>query len=187
MNDGNTPAELLLREAGKWIDFYGHYDCWSKNDPSSHVAGIGVHVKQLSKGLSNRLECVKHTALCIGKLWQNNPAMFTSRTFDLVTPPDNLSNKKGIEYDKAVLEILIDRCARLPRREDTNLGAGQYMTYVEFPDPPNNSDEIIIDTIDTCYSALAYAIDLEEITAILDILLSSAWELYLRAQEHANA
>ena len=70
--------------------------------------------------------------------------------------------------------------------DGTNLGIGWYTQFVDFPDAPDNSDEVIIDTI-TCYSAaLPYATSPEEAMAILDILLSNAQELYRRAQERAD-
>ena len=71
--------------------------------------------------------------------------------------------------------------------DSNNLGVGWYVDVVDFPDPPNNSDEIIIDTI-TCYcAALPYATSPEEVIGILDILLASAQELYQRARERANS
>ena len=67
--------------------------------------------------------------------------------------------------------------------DDSNLGAGWCMEVVDVPD---NSDELIIDTI-TCYSAaLPYTTSPEETVAVLDILLSSVQELYRRVSERAD-
>lgn len=71
--------------------------------------------------------------------------------------------------------------------EGDNLGVGWYVEVVDFPDAPNNSDKVIIDTI-TCYSAaLPYATSPEEVIGILDILLTSVQELSRRVSERANA
>lgn len=172
MDYRNSAKEHLLRETGQYID---HYDCWSSNDPSSHKAAIG------------RTDLVKHLALFIGKLWRYNPTLFTAQTPDLVAIPDNLSGLEGSEYDKAVMEILANRCARLPRWEDTYTPTRWDETWIEFPDAPVNTDEIIISTIDIYFNVLLYETQTEGIAILLDILLSNAWELYLRAWEHANA
>ena len=91
-----------------------------------------------------------------------------------------------MQYDEAVLRILINRCARLPRWEDTNLGAGWYTTGIEFPDAPNNSDDILIELIGTYSSILLHEDESKQTPLVLDMLLSDAWELYLRTWEHAN-
>ena len=65
--------------------------------------------------------------------------------------------------------------------------AGWYMVDVEFPDMENKLDEVIIDTIINCGEALPHATRPEEVTAVLDILLSNAQELSRWAQERANA
>lgn len=65
--------------------------------------------------------------------------------------------------------------------------AGWYMVDVEFPDLSNKLDGVIIDTIINGSTALPHATSPEEITAILDILLSNMQELYRRAQEHVDA
>lgn len=63
--------------------------------------------------------------------------------------------------------------------------AGWYMVDVEFPDMANKLDVALIDTIINCGEALPHATSPEEVTAVLDILLRDAWELYLRARERA--
>lgn len=65
--------------------------------------------------------------------------------------------------------------------------AGWHIVDVEFPDLENKLDSVIIDTIVNCGAALPHATTPEEATAVLDVLLSNARELYRRAQEHANA
>lgn len=70
--------------------------------------------------------------------------------------------------------------------DDGKKGVGWYVEDVDFPDAPDNSDELIIDTI-TCYcAALPYATSPEEVIGILDIILSKAQELYRRAQERTD-
>ena len=61
--------------------------------------------------------------------------------------------------------------------------AGWYMVDVEFPDMANKLDEVIIGTIINCGAALPHTTSPEEVTAVLDILLSNAQELYRRAQD----
>lgn len=64
--------------------------------------------------------------------------------------------------------------------------AGWYIVDVEFPDMANKLDSVIIDTIINCGAALPHATSPEETTAVLDILLSNAQELYQRARERTN-
>lgn len=129
-----SPQQYFLTQAGTWLDLYGH--SWSAH---SHIPAIAYKAKKLP---DSSLDLIKHLALYTGWLWKYYPGIFTPQTPDLVTPPDTISDLEGTQYDKAVLEILIDRCARLPRREDINLGIGWYMETLEFPDPPDNSDEV---------------------------------------------
>lgn len=173
-----SPQQYFLNEAGKWIDFYGH--SWRAY---SHIPAIAYKAKKLP---DNSLDLIKHLALYTGWLWKYYPAIFTSQAPDLVTPPDNISDLEGTQYDKAVLEILIDRCARLSRREDINRGAGWYMEVVDSLDAPDNSDESIIGTITIYSSILLHEDESEQLPALLDILLSNAWELYLRVWESTN-
>ena len=174
-----SPQQYFLTQAGQWIDLYGH--SWRAN---SHIPAIAHKAKKLP---DSSLDLIKHLALYTGWLWKYYPAIFTSQALDLVTPPDNISDLEGTQYDKAVLEILADRCACHPRWECINWGAGWYMTGVEFPDPPNNSDDVLIEFI-ICYSSiLLHEDESEQLPAVLDILLSNAWELYLRVWERANA
>ena len=65
--------------------------------------------------------------------------------------------------------------------------AGWYIVDVEFPDMENKLDSVIIDTIINCGAALPHTTSPEETTAVLNILLSNAQELYLRAREPSNA
>ena len=173
-----SPHQHFLTQAGKWLDLYGH--SWRANN---HTPAIAHKSKKLPD--SNR-DLIKHLALYTGWLWKYHPAIFTPQAPDLVTPPDNISDLKGTQYDKAVLEILADRCARLPRWADTNLGIGCHTTDVESPDQPNNSDEIIIESIIVYSSILLHEDESEQTPLELNILLSSAWELYLRAWERGN-
>lgn len=174
-----SPQQYFLTQAGTWVDRYG--PSWRA---SNNLPAIAYKVKKLP---DSSLDLIKHLALYTGWLWKCYPGIFTKQATDLVTPPDNISDLEGTQYDKAVLEILADRCARLPRRRDTNLGAGWYMTDVEFPDPPNNSDEVIIESIIIYSSILLHEDESEQTPLVLAILLSDAWELYLRAWERANA
>lgn len=59
--------------------------------------------------------------------------------------------------------------------------AGWYIVDVEFPDMENKLDSVIIDTIINCGAALPHTTSSEEVTAVLDVLLSNAQELYRRA------
>jgi len=174
-----SPQQYFLTQAGKWIDLYGH--SWRAN---SHIPAIAHKAKKLP---DSSLDLIKHLALYTGWLWKYYPAIFTPQAPDLVTPPDNISDLEGTQYDKEVLEILAGRCARLPRWEDTNLGAGWYMEVVDFLDAPDNSDEIIIEAIIVYSSILLHEDESEQTPLVLAILLSSAWELYLRAWERADA
>mgnify|MGYP000843657259 CR=1 FL=1 len=180
MDDGNGPGEFLLCEAGKWIDRYRPYDGWSRNDPNIHVRAFSAKVERLTKDLRNSLDCFKHLALYTGKLWLLEPARFAGLTSSLVALPNNLSGLEGVEYDKAVLETLTNRCARTLRWADVNLGAGWYMTDIESPDPSDNSDKLLIDIIRTFSVGLPYETSPER---LLDLLLGKTWELYLRAWE----
>nr|DAX33408.1 MAG TPA: hypothetical protein [Caudoviricetes sp.] len=173
-----SPQQYFLNEADTWIDLYGH--SWRAN---SHIPAIAHKAKKLP---DSSLDLIKHLALYTGWLWKYYPAIFTSQAPDLVTPPDNITDLEGTQYDKAVLEILADRCARFPRWEDINRAAGWYLVDVESPDPPNNSDEVIIESIIIRSSILLHEDESEQLPAVLDILLTDAWELYLRAWKRAN-
>ena len=173
-----APQQYFLTQAGIWVDRYGHY--WHAN---SHIPAIAHKAKKLP---GSSLDLIKHLGLHTGWLWKCYPTIFTEQAPDLVTPPDNITDLEGTQYDKAVLEILADRCARLPRKADTNRGAGWYMADVEFPDPPDNSDEAIIESIIIHSSILLHEDESKQTPLVLAILLSDAWELYLRAWEHAD-
>lgn len=174
-----SPQQYFLTQAGAWLDRYGQH--WRTD---SLIPAIAYKAKKLP---DSSLDLIKHLALYTGWLWKYYPAIFTPQAPDLVTPPDNISDLEGTQYDKAVLEILINRCARLPRWRDTNLSAGWHMEVVDFPDAPDNSDEIIIETITVYSSILLHEDESEQTPLVLGVLLSAAWELYLRAWEHANA
>lgn len=64
--------------------------------------------------------------------------------------------------------------------------AGWYTVDVKFPDMENKLDTVIIDTIINCGKTLPHTTSPEEVTTILDILLSNAQELYRRAREHTT-
>lgn len=187
MEHSNNPGESLLREAGQWIDFFGHaYPI--KKGPKSFQRALDINVRHLATDSRHRLDFVKNLALYIGRLWLCDPALFTDQAPDLVAPPAKIpDHKRGcVKYDKAVLEILIDRCARLPRQENANLGADYGYLGWDYFDVPANTDENLTEAINVYYWALVYETDPEEIAGILAILLSDAWELYRRAQEQAD-
>ena len=167
-----TAEQNLLTRATNWLDLYGHY-----YDKDKLLDILHRKIKLLTKDPQGRLDLILFTALYICRLWRDNPSMFAGQPPSLVARPD-------ADCDKAALEILINRCARLPRRADILRGVGWYTTYVEFSDPPDASDDIIISTIDVYFEALLYEADHEEPTGLLSILLSDAWELYLRAWEN---
>lgn len=184
MEHSNNPRESFLHEAGQWIDFFGPaYPI--KKGPESFLRARDINVRRLATDSRYRLDLVKNLALYIGRLWLCDPAKFSGQPPALVAPPAEIPDHKrgSVKYDKEVLEILIDRCARLPRQENT----GYYMPYsdryeydLDFLYTPAISDDKLIDTI-VCYSeALWYDNDPDQ---ILDILLSAAWELYLRVWE----
>jgi len=170
-----SPQQYFLTQAGAWLDLYGH--SWRVN---SHILAIAHKAKKLP---DTSLDLIKHLALYTGWLWKHYPMIFTPQAPDLVTPPDNISDLEGTQYDKAILETLIGRCARPPRWADTNLGIGWYMTDVEFLDAPAITDDMLIKSIAIYSEHLCYETDREDIPAILNILLSVAWELYLREWE----
>ena len=173
-----SPQQYFLTQAGAWLDRYGY-----AFNSDSHLLAIPSKIRQLPRDPQARLDLVKHLVLYTGRLWKQHPALFTSQDTDTTTLPDNVPHLEGVGYDKFVLETIINRCAQLPRREDVNLGAGWYMTDVEFPDAPNNSDEVIIETIDVYCKTLYYEFYPEQLPTLLNILLADAWELYLRAWE----
>lgn len=189
MDDGNSPKEYLLCEAGQWIDFFGRaYPI--KKGPKSFLRAQDINVRHLATDSRHRLDFVKNLALYIGRLWLCDPVIFAGQSPDLVAPPAKLPDHEGgsIKYDKAVLEILIGRCARLPRQGDTDLAAdygcpGWDYDPLDYYYVPANTDENLIEAINVYYEALQYETNPEEIASILDILLRDAWELYLRAWE----
>ena len=193
MRDSNTPAELFLHEAGQWIDFFGRaYPI--KKGPKSFLRTQDINVRHLATDSRHRPDFVKNLALYIGRLWLCDPEIFAGQPPALVAPPAKLPDHErgSVKYDKAILEILIGRCARLPRQENTGLAAdygcpGWDYDPLDFYYVPANTDENLIEAINVYYGALQYETDPEEIAGILSILLCDAWELYLRAWEHANA
>lgn len=177
-----SPQQHFLTQAGAWIDLYGPH--WRA---SSNIPAIAYSVKKLP---DSSLDLIKHLALHIGWLWRYYPAIFTPQAPDLVTPPDNISDLEGTQYDKAVLEILIDKCARLPRQESTGYCTAygsEYMTDINFLYAPTISDDMLIESIVIYSSILLHEDESGQILPELVILLSDAWELYLRAWERANA
>ena len=173
-----TPQQYFLTQAGTWVDRYG--PSWRA---SNNLPAIAYKAKKLP---DSSLDLIKHLALHTGWLWKCCPGIFIKQATDLVTPPDNISDLEGTQYDKAVLEIIISRCARLPRWEDVNLGIGWYTHVGDFPDAPCNSDELIIESIVVYSSILLHEDESEQTPLVLAILLSDAWELYLRAWEENN-
>ena len=165
-----SPQRYFLTQAGTWVNRYG--PTWRA---SNNLPAIAHKAKKLP---DSSLDLIKHLALHTGWLWKYYPAIFSPQAPDLVTPPDTIPTS---QYDKAVLGILADRCARLPRWEDTNRGAGWYMEVVDSLDAPHISDEIIIENIQVYTSILLHEDESEQTPQVLAILLSDAWELYLRA------
>lgn len=174
-----SAKQQFLTKASEWLDFYGPY-CYNENDPHSLIDAIDFKVKGLEKDPLNRQDLVLYLVLYTCALWRTSPEFFTNQEADLTTPPDNTIGQQTTQY---VLETIISRCARLPRWADVNLGAGYIMTDIEFPDPPGNSDKHIIETIIIYFATLQHAVGTETTQPILDILLTGAWELYLRAWE----
>ena len=178
MNESSI--QPLLTQANKWVDRYGH-----AFNPDAHLSAISYKISRLPRDPQARLDLVTHLALHTGSLWRNNPTVFTT---GLVAPPDRMPDLEGAEYDKYVLETIVNRCAQQPRRADVNLGAGWYMACFDLLDAgcfdgPDNSDENIIETIYVFFEALLYEHTIESAPQLLDTLLSNAWELYLRAWE----
>lgn len=178
MHDSNTPTELLLREAGKWLDLYGH--SWRAN---SHIPAIAYKAKKLP---DSSPDLIKHLALYTGWLWKYYPAIFTPQAPDLVTPPDNITDLEGTQYDKAVLKTLIDRCARLPRWEDISGFSDDYYYTQDFEPIIPTTDFNREESIRIYSSILLHEDESEQTPLVLAILLSDAWETYLRAWERAN-
>lgn len=176
-----SPHQYFLSQAGTWLDLYGHFSReW-------HMRAIDCKINHLTRDpsdLADSLDLLKHLALYTGRLWRDSPEAFTGQVPDLVAPP----TLEGIKYDKAVLENLIDRCARQPRLENTSLPAADYVLPSWDYDPldytPASTIENLTGILITYSEALRYETGPAE---LLNILLSAAWELYLRAWEHTNA
>nr|DAU73365.1 MAG TPA: hypothetical protein [Caudoviricetes sp.] len=187
MEHSNNPTESFLREAGQWIDFFGRaYPI--KKGPKSFLRIQDINVRHLATDSRHRLDFVKNLALYIGRLWLCDPMIFAGQPSALVAPPAKLPDHErgSVKYDKAVLEILINRCARLPRQEDTSLAAdygcpGWDYDPLDYYYAQANTDENLIEGINVYYWALQHETNPEEIAGILNILLGDAWELYLRA------
>lgn len=184
-----SPHQYFLTQAGAWLDLYGHFS------REQNLYSLASNIRKLKKDPSNladSLDLVKHLALYTGALWQDNPEVFTptpflDTTFDLVAPPDNAINLEGTDYDKEVLQILIDRCTHTPRLADTIAPPIYYDTYDICFDAPHVSTGNILDTIRNYFEALHYEDAPELVAQCLNILLTEAYELYLRAWEHATS
>lgn len=190
MEHSNNPTESFLREAGQWIDFFGRTYPIEKG-PKSFLRAQDYNVRHLATDSRHRLDFVKNLALYIGRLWLCDPGIFASQPLALVAPPAKLPDHErgSVKYDKAVLEILAGRCARLPRQENTGLAAvygSPGWDYDPLDCVPANTDENLTAAIHVYYWALADETGPESIPELLDILLRDAWELYLRAWERAN-
>lgn len=176
MDYSNGAKEHFLYEAGKWVDRYG--PSWGAG---SNLPAIAHKAKKLPDG---SLDLIKHLALYTGWLWKCYPGIFTKRVADLVAPPDNISDLEGTQYDKAVLEVVINRCARLPRWEDVSGFSDDDYCYMQDFEPIipavgfNREESIRIYS-----SILLHEDESEQTPLVLAILLSDAWELYLRAWE----
>lgn len=180
-----SPQQYFLTQASKQLDFVGPTNYDKSMSLISHTLN---YLKKDPTNLWDCLDLVRHLACYTGGLWRNSPTALTEQVPDLIAPPDNTINLEGIEYDKAVLEILIDRCARLPRQENTSLAAPDYETpgwdYDTLDYVPATTTTTITETLTVYSEALRY----ETAPApLLNILLSDAWELYLRSWEHTNA
>lgn len=175
-----SPQQYFLTQAGTWVDRYG--PSWRA---SNNLPAIAYKAKKLP---DSSLDLIKHLALHTGWLWRHYPGILTQQATDLVTPPDNISDLEGTQYDKAVLEIIINRCARLPRWEDiSGFSDDDYYYTQDFEPiiPPtdfNREESICIYT-----SILLHEDESEQTPLVLAILLSDAWELYQRTWEHTNA
>lgn len=176
-----SPQQYFLTQASKQLDLVG---------PTSYdksMSAISRTLNYLTKDPTNLwdyLDLVRHLAFYTGGLWRNSPTLFTTPDADLTALPDNIGDLKGTEYDMVVLETLINRCPRASRWGDGNHGAGWYVTNVEFPDAPDNCDETIIAGLTNYFAALLHAPEPDP--ALLSLLLSAAWELYLRALESSD-
>lgn len=169
-----TPQQHFLTQAGTWIDRYG--PSWRA---SNNLPAIAHKAKKLP---DSSLDLIKHLALHTGWLWKHYPGIFTKQATDLVTPPDNLTDLEGTQYDKAVLENIINRCARLPRWEDISGYNDDYYTQDFEPiTPPTDLNRE--ESIHIYSSILLHEDESEQTPLVLAILLSDAWELYLCAWE----
>lgn len=184
-----TAKQYFLTQASTWLDLYGAYFC----DNSMLLHSIDTSVKRLTKDLGRCQNLLRSLALYTGRLWKTDPAVFTTGACDLVAPPDSIINLDGVEYDKAAMEILIDRCARQPRWEDVNYAFNWHPMHDGFFDQleslygPDNSDEVIFDGFTVWFGALLYETEPDAITALLAVLLTDAWECYVRAWERVVA
>ena len=174
-----TPQQYFLTQAGAWVDHYG--PSWRA---SNNLPAIAHKAKKLP---DSSLDLIKHLALYTGWLWKYCPGIFTEQATDLVTPPDNISDLEGTQYDKAVLEIIINRCAQLPRWEDISVFSDDdYYCTQDFEPIIPATDFNHEESIHVYSSILLHEDESEQTPLVLAILLSDAWELYRRAWEHAN-
>ena len=174
-----SPQQYFLTQAGTWVDRYGPF--WRAN---SNLPAIAHKAKKLP---DSSLDLIKHLALHTGWLWKHYPEIFTKQTTDLITPPDNISDLEGTQYDKAVLETIINRCARLPRREDTSRFSDDNNYYTQDFEPIIPATDFDHEENIHIYSSiLLHEDETKQTPLVLAILLSDAWELYLRTWRHTN-
>lgn len=178
------PQQYLLTQANKWIDLYGYID-----DPGSSTRAIAHKITRLKKdptNLSDCLDLVKHLALYTGGLWRHIPEIFDDVTDDLTALPEGVTGLKDTQHSKHDLKVLVNRCARLPRQERSHgciPYSGEYEMEIDFLYTPVISDDMLIEAIIVYFETLWYEAYPEDIPQLLNILLSDAWELYLRAWE----
>lgn len=170
---GRNPQDLLLRVASEKAAVYGI--SWRKRGEAfSIVPNVARKVDRLGAPgagdteLDTRLDLVNYLALYVGWTWRNIVGSITAHAPALVARParmGDLDYETGANYDTAAAAQVIERCARLPRREGND---HQLIKLIQ------------LNLEDLCDEVLSRERSLEHSLVVLNRLLEDAWELYRR-------
>ena len=177
---GTTPQDLLLRVASEKAAVYGI--SWRKRGEAfSIVPNVARKVDRLGAPgagdteLDTRMDLVNYLALYVGWTWRNIVGSYTAHAPALVARParmGDLNYETGANYDTAAAAQVIERCARLPRREGND---HQLIKLIQ------------LNLEDLCDEVLSRERSLERSLVVLNHLLEDAWELYRREWDMAVA
>ena len=175
---GHSPQDLLLRVASEKATVYGI--SWRKRGETfSIVPNVARKVDRLGAPgagdteLDTRLDLVNYLALYVGWTWRNIVGSYTAHAPALVARParmGDLDYETGANYDTAAAAQVIERCARLPLKEDND---HQLIKLIQ------------LNLEDLCDEVLSRERSLEHSLVILNHLLEDAWELYRREWDRA--